>query len=267
MHTSRYLMFATSTALLASVAPHARAQVTASGGEVVGMSQKNVVDHMLTADSIEIEEAQLAVSRTKNASVRDLANLLITDHRKNLDELQKIAAKPSIGRAKGAGDTVGAHGARVLAQLNATTSDSAFDRAFVTEQVDSHKQEIDQLKKLRAATADPDLQKNIDQTVTTLEQHLARAQMVAGQLATPAPDTMAKRPPVAPSAPNAAAAPDSATKQPAATATTPTQPTAAGVTTKQASGADSTTKHAPVADSTAKKPPVRDTTVKKPPVS
>ena len=205
MRTSRYLILATSTALLASVAPYAHGQVVTSGGEVTGMSQKNVVDHILTADSVEIEMAQLAASRTKNANVRDFANLLVTDYRKQLDEFQKIAAKPSIGRAKGAADSAGARGMRELAQLKAT-SDSAFDRAFVTGQIDSYKQEIAQIKALRAATTDPELQQNIDQITPMLEAHLARAQTVAGQLSMPPADsTAAKKPPTAPSADSAAA--------------------------------------------------------------
>jgi len=223
MRTSHYLFLATSTALLASVAPYAHAQVvTASGGEVTGMSQKNVVDHLITADSIEIETAQLAASRTKNANVREFANMLVADHRKDLDSLQKIAAKPAIGRARGAADSVGVQGARELADLKAMTSDSAFDRAFVTDEINSHKQEIARLKALRAATTDPELQKNIEQSAATLEAHLARAQAVAGQLSTPpAPaDSAAKKPPMAPK--------DSTAKKP------PTTPT----------------------DSTAKKPPV-----------
>ena len=89
MRTSRYLILATSGAMLASVAPYVSAQVvTASGGEVTGMSQKNVVDHLITADSIEIQTAQLAASRTKNANVRDFANMLVADHQKDLANLQ-----------------------------------------------------------------------------------------------------------------------------------------------------------------------------------
>lgn len=232
MRTSRYLILATSTALLASIAPYASAQVVTSGGEVTGMSQKNVVDHILTADSIQIEMAQLAASRTKNANVRDFANQLVTDYRAQVDEFQKLAAKPTIGRAKGASDSAGARGARALAELKAA-SDSTFDRAFVTGQIDSYKQEIAQLKALRAATTDPDLQKSIDQSSSTLEAHLARAQTVAGQITMPpAPaDSAAKKPPTAPA--------DSAATKPT---TTP-----AGVTAKKPPTAP--------ADSVVKKPP------------
>jgi len=92
-----------------------------------------------------------------------------------------------------------------LAQLKAT-SDSAFDRAFVTGQIDSYKQEIAQIKALRAATTDPELQQNIDQITPMLEAHLARAQTVAGQLSMPPADSAAaKKPPTAPSADSAAA--------------------------------------------------------------
>jgi putative membrane protein len=160
----------------------ARAQVTTSGGDVVTFTQKNVVDHLIRGDSIELEAAQLAASRTQNAAVRDYANMLITDHKAHLDNLNKLAGKADIGREASSSDTSSASALRTLTSLKALPADSTFDRAFIQDQIDHHTAEIAGLKALRPAAKDDDLQKDIDGTMPVLEKHLSRAKEVAAQL-------------------------------------------------------------------------------------
>jgi putative membrane protein len=158
----------------------ARAQVvTSSGGEVSGALQKKIVDRMIVSDSVEIEMAKLATSKTKNPAVRDLAALLSAGHRAHLDSLRKLAESPDVGRAPDAG---GASEVRTFDQLRSLPADSSFDRAFVTAQVELHQQAIDNLKKWRAAATNPALQQDIDRTIPLLEGHLTRAQAVAAKL-------------------------------------------------------------------------------------
>lgn len=159
--------------------------VTNSGGDVVMLSQKNVVDHLIVGDSIEVDMAQLASSRTQNTAVRDLASMLVTDHTAHLDNLRKLAGKSDIGREASSGDTSSTHLLRVLTQLKTMPADSGFDRAFVQAQIDHHRDAIASLKVMRSAAKDDDLQQDIDKTLPLLEQHLSRATQVAAQLAIP----------------------------------------------------------------------------------
>jgi putative membrane protein len=157
----------------------ARAQVvTSSGGEVSGTLQKKIVDRMIVSDSIEIEMARLATSRTKNPAVRDLATLLVSGHRAHLDTLHKLALSPDVGRAA---DSESASDVRALERLQSMPADSAFDRAFVDAEVQLHQQTIDNLKKWRTVATNPALQQDIDHTIPLLESHLARAQAVAAK--------------------------------------------------------------------------------------
>lgn len=158
----------------------ARAQVvTSSGGEVAGALQKKIVDRMIVGDSVEIEMAKLASSKTKNPAVRDLAALLSAGHRAHLDTLHKLAESPDVGRVA---DAESANEARALDQLRGMPADSSFDRAFVAAQVELHQHAIDNLKKWRAAASSPALQQDIDRTIPLLEGHLTRAQAVAAKL-------------------------------------------------------------------------------------
>jgi putative membrane protein len=199
MHTIRFSrlssagLAALATAFAASLAG---AQVTTtSGGDVATFSQKNLVNHLIVGDSIEVEMAQLAASRTQNAAVRDFANQLLTDHKAHLETLTKLAGKSDIGREANPSDTSGAHLAGLLAGLKSMAADSGFDRAFVQDQIEHHQATINGLKAMRSAAKDDDVQKDIDATLPVLEKHLSSAQQLAAQLNKPgAPATPAAAP-------------------------------------------------------------------------
>jgi putative membrane protein len=162
-------------------------------------TQKNLINHLIVGDSLEVEMAQLAVTRTQNAAVKEFANQLLTDHKAHLETLNKLAGKSDIGREANPADTTGAHLAGVLKSLQSMAADSGFDRAFVQEQINHHQAAINGLKKMRAAAKDDDVQKDIDKTLPVLESHLSRATQVAATLTKPdvKSDAPAIKPPVA----------------------------------------------------------------------
>jgi putative membrane protein len=185
-HRSRLATTGLAVLLASLSASAAAAQVTTtSGGDVSMFSQKNLIDHLIVGDSIEVEMAQLAVTRSQNAAVKDFANQLITDHKAHLDALNKLAAKSDIGREANPSDMSGAHLAGVLKSLQSMAADSGFDAAFVQAQIAHHQQTIDGLKKMRAAAKDDDVQHDIDKTLPILEKHLSTATQVASQLGKP----------------------------------------------------------------------------------
>jgi len=182
-------------AAIAFGASVAAAQVTTtSGGDVTMFSQKNLVNHLIVGDSLEVEMAQVAASRTQNAAVKDFANQLVTDHKAHLEQLSKFAASASIGREANTSDTSGTHLAGLLAGLKTMPADSTFDRAFVQEQIAHHQATIDGLKSMRSAAKDAELQKDIDATLPILEKHLSSAQQLASQLSKPGDAPVAQKP-------------------------------------------------------------------------
>ena len=241
MRTYRMTALFAFTVAAAAPCSIARAQVTTttttttSNGDVAILSQKNVVDHLIVGDSLEVQAAQLAAMRTQNAAVKDFATMLLTDHTAHLANLRKLAGKRDIGRELNPSDSTAAHGARMLAQLGTMPADAGFDRAFVAHQIQHHEQVLANLAQLRAASKDDDLQQDIDATRPLIEKHLAQARVVAAQLgmhadSTAAPMTMpmpmpmpAKTPTTAPTTAPATTPP--ATTPPTTKPTTPTTPT------------------------------------------
>ena len=91
MRAGRVAMLVSGTILLCLPAATGMAQVkvTTSNGEVMTYTQKNLVDHLIIGDSIEVEMAKLAAMRTQNTAVRDFANMLVTDHEGHLEALEE----------------------------------------------------------------------------------------------------------------------------------------------------------------------------------
>jgi putative membrane protein len=197
-HLSRLTTTGIAVVLASLTASAAGAQVTTtSAGDVSMFSQKNLIDHLIVGDSLQVELAQLAVTRTQNAAVKEFANQLVTDHRAHLDNLNKLAAKSDIGREANPADSSGARFAGVLKNLQ-SMSEAGFDQAFVQAQIMYARQSIDGLKKWRAAAKDDDVQKDIDKTLPVLEKHLSAATQVSAQLGKPDLKTdPAAKPPVA----------------------------------------------------------------------
>ena len=200
-HLSRLTTTGIAVLLASLTASAAGAQVTTtSAGDVSMFSQKNLIDHLIVGDSIQVEMAQFAVTRTQNAAVKDFANQLLTDSKAHVDALNKLAGKSDIGREANAADSSGARFAGVLKDLQ-SMPEAGFDQAFIQAQIQYARQSIDGLKKWRAAAKDDDVQKDIDKALPVLESHLSRATQVSAQLGKPdlkSPDSTAKaKPPVA----------------------------------------------------------------------
>jgi predicted outer membrane protein len=167
----------------------AQVKVPTSNGDVTTYTEKNLVDHLITVDSVALETAQLAAGRTQNTAVRDYANMLVTDYKSRLEAIRKAASEHDVGRQPSATDTAGAVAIRGLTNLNTMAADSGFDKAFIREMVRMHNQEVIALKMLGGAAKDGDVKDEVKKSLPMAERHLARAREVAAQLGMPLDDT------------------------------------------------------------------------------
>jgi putative membrane protein len=188
MRAGRVTLLVSATVLMCLPAARGTAQVkvTTSNGEVVTYTEKNLVDHLIVADSIELEMAQLAAMRTQNTAVRDYATMLVTDHKNHLEALRKAAAEHDVGRQALASDTSTASAIRAMTSLREMAADSGFDNAFIRQQIAHHKQAIIDLKMYGGAAKDDDVKDDVKHVLPVLERHLARAREVAAHLGIPA---------------------------------------------------------------------------------
>jgi predicted outer membrane protein len=177
------LAAAATTLCIAASVSTAQVTVTTSSGEVVTVTQKNVVNHMIVFDSLNLEMAKLAAARTENVAVKDFAKQIIADNTNHLEALNKLAHKRDIGREVNLADTSSADAIRDLDHMRSMAGDANFDKTFVREQILHDSRELDALAMLRPAAKDDDLWKDIDRSaVPALQRHLAQAKQVGTTL-------------------------------------------------------------------------------------
>src|SRR5688572_18405244 len=109
------------------------------------MSEKNITAHMAAGDSIEIQLAQLALSKATSESVRSYATMLLNDHTAHLAKTSEIITDEKVGAEPMAFDPEGLRMREMLTKLRSMPTGANWDAAFVRFQVGHHQNEIDLL--------------------------------------------------------------------------------------------------------------------------
>jgi putative membrane protein len=146
------------------------------------MNERNMVAHMLAADSLEIQLAELALTKATSQAVRDFAGMLLNGHRAHLAKTWEIATDEDVGAEALARDPETMRMRQMLAHLRHMNAGSNWDAAFVRFQIQHHQNEIDLLTPNIKNAHDDDLEKHIEATLTSLASHRDQARTVASQL-------------------------------------------------------------------------------------
>jgi len=159
--------------------------MTMSAGDIelyAGMTDANIVAHILTGDSLEIAMSRLALTRSSNQSVRTFAQMIIDHHTKNSTEFMAMQKDEDIGIQAPSSDPIAAHGRMALNQLR-NLRGAAFDRAYMQHQVMHHDADAAALQRMADVARDDDLEEDIEEKLLpVLKHHLAQARTLATQV-------------------------------------------------------------------------------------
>lgn len=122
------------------------------------------------ANLAEIRMADLAMNKTSNPEVKNMAQHLEADHSKANEQLKQIAARMNIGLPTKLDAKNQAEYDR-LSKL----SGPEFDRAYTRNQAHAHKAVIADFRREAAHGTDPELKKYASDTLPALEHHLQLA--------------------------------------------------------------------------------------------
>jgi putative membrane protein len=125
----------------------------------------------------EIRLGELARQRTSNPAVNELAQRLITDHTKAVDELKQIAGKKNI-TVPGPVDPK----QETLYDRLAKLSSAEFDKAYVAAMVDNHRDDVAAFQKQANTSGDPELKSFAIKTLPILQEHLRAAETLLAQI-------------------------------------------------------------------------------------
>ena len=127
------------------------------------------------ANEFEIESSKLALDKSENSDVKDLAKRMIDDHEKTGDKLKDVLDSANID-AKPADELDSKH-QKILDELKAASADK-FDDEYLSAQTDAHKEAINLFSNYAKNGKEAKLQKFAEQTLPTLKDHLKHVRKV-----------------------------------------------------------------------------------------
>jgi putative membrane protein len=129
------------------------------------------ISEVIASDFADVKFAELAINRSDNRDVRELAEMIDKEHEKLIKELKGFADMRGI--------TIpleeNANARRKLNDL-ATTDDKAFDEKWCRELTNQHEKTIEKLEDMWEQTSDEELKKWINSALPGLRYDLVKLQ-------------------------------------------------------------------------------------------
>jgi putative membrane protein len=164
----------------ASESPGASQGSEATPAEAATLTDGQIANILATVDNGEIEQAQVALTKTSNPQVRDFANMMVNQHTTSkqqatqLSEQTKIIPSPSPQANK-----LQTNGAQLLEKFNAANP-TDFDKLYIEAQIDQHKEVLELLNdKLIPAAKDPQLKQQLSATQNMVQHHIDQAEKIS----------------------------------------------------------------------------------------
>jgi putative membrane protein len=168
-------MFVTLALILATQNPAPAAPPNLTDPEVAHVA--------VTANSIDIELAKFAQSRTKTPAVRQFAQTMISDHTAVNGQAAALAAKLGVTPADNAVSQSLQTGAAEARKKLEALQGAAFDRAYMDREVGYHQAVLDAIDKLLVPTTEnADLKKLLVDVRPAIVAHLEHAKQIRTQL-------------------------------------------------------------------------------------
>ncbi len=147
------------------------------------LTDPEVAHVAVTANSIDVDLAKLAQSRTHNPDVKQFATTMITDHSAVNAQATALATKLGVTPKDNAVSQSLLKGASEARATIEPLKGKAFDKAYIDREVAYHEAVIDALDKvLIPNTSNAELKKLLVDVRPAFEAHLAHAKKLQGAL-------------------------------------------------------------------------------------
>ena len=132
------------------------------------MTDQQFLDFAAQTDMIEANLGQLAQSVAASQAVKDYAQMLVTDHTKDFNQLYDIAHQANLTRP----DAIDAEHTKAMIDPFQKLKGPAFDRRYIHEMIAGHTKAIATYKKEAADAQNPALKSYAQDTLPVLKKHL-----------------------------------------------------------------------------------------------
>jgi putative membrane protein len=147
------------------------------------LSDPEVAHVAVTANSIDVELARFAQTRTRNADIRQFATTMITDHTAVNTQAAALAGRLGVTPADNAVSQSLLSGAAQARTALESLQGAAFDRAYMDREVAYHQAVLDALDGLLIPTSsNADLRKLLVDVRPAFAAHLEHAKQIRTRL-------------------------------------------------------------------------------------
>jgi putative membrane protein len=123
---------------------------------------------------LEVELGKLAVQKATDEGVKKFGQRMVDEHSKVNDELRKLATREGVGLP-----TALSAKNRDLKRRLASLSGGYFDKAYMTDMVTDHKEDVAAFQRESNLARDPQMRSFATQTLPAMREHLKNAQEIA----------------------------------------------------------------------------------------
>jgi putative membrane protein len=183
----------TSEPVGAGVDPVSPARSPGDMAKAADLSDQQITHITDTVDSGEIEQAKLAQSKAKNASVKKFAKQMATHHGKSKKEGEKLAKKSALEPQESpVCEDLKRKSDETLETLK-TTEKADFDQKYMDAQVTQHEEVLNLIdRQLMPSVESPELKSQLEKTRTMVDSHLSEAKQIQTELSSKAEAASAK---------------------------------------------------------------------------
>jgi len=173
----------TTTSRVGAAVDTAAQRVESAAGSVVkrdGWTDGRIVAFASMSSDGEMRESQLAVRKATNAEVKAFARQLVSDHRALISETKALASKLNVTPDTADGDVrdVVKHADDDIKDLTDKPAGLDWDKAYIDNQIDDHKDVLDKLQDAAKNATSPELRAALEKATGKVQEHLTKAQNI-----------------------------------------------------------------------------------------
>lgn len=143
------------------------------------LTDPEIASVAVTANQIDINAAKVAKEKTKNADVVKFADMMIKDHQSVIDQAVALVKKLGVTPKDNDVSKKLNSDAQATKKMLLSKSGSAFNKAYIDNEVAVHKAVIDMVQNtLIPQTQNPELKALLEKVLPVLKTHLEHAEMV-----------------------------------------------------------------------------------------
>ena len=149
----------------------------ASSSSAAPASDQQFIAEAAKGNRAEVELGRMVAAKAQDRDVKSFAQMMVKDHTKALNELEKLAHSKNVTLPNDLPDD-----AKTLQTRLANENGKQLEKDYMDGMVQDHQQDVKEFQEASQNVQDPDVKQWAGKTLPTLQKHLELAQQVDSKL-------------------------------------------------------------------------------------